>query len=199
MKKVLYAIVDVESTGCDVMNDDIFDISIIFTDFNTYRDIFSSMIKIDEFKINEAIKTIGSIIHIDKQKILCAPCVVEVMSKMLSKLILFSNKYHLQMIAHGIKFDYSIIKNTLDRYDIKDNHLFSELFYDNKIDTISLCRQMYPQVKSHSLDSMASFLGLDKLLNQRQQEKHSSMLDCIILEEVLMKIIKQFPFIPQFT
>lgn len=200
-KKSFYLITDVESTGCDLNNDLIFDLAFLLTDGEEVLDVFQNYIFISAKEVAIAQREIGSFVHIDAEKIASAKSGKIIFQQALDFIIKIKDKYEittLSLVAHNIAFDYFMILNNMNKICYKMGDTFKEHFATRKIDSVVLCRKLYPSLARFSLNYVVKHLCEEegqKLLNDRNLNKHSALLDCQILFVLLKKIKSDYPFI----
>ncbi len=163
------AIVDVETTGMSPFHDRVIEIAIIRVEGNKIVDTFTSC-------INPQISIPSFITHltgISNQDVEQAPVFAEVKHKM-RKLLKGAT-----FVAHNAWFDYSFIKSEFGRIKIP--------FESRRCCTVRLSRRLYPQYKSHSLESVIQRFGFT------YKVRHRAYDDAHILWQFLKKIKKEIP------
>lgn len=198
-KNVKYIIVDVESTGCDNLLDKIFDIAFLLSDGENIIGEYQSYVKVEEYLVDKAVREIGSIIKIEKKLILGARDSLVVFEEVIQFLKKIHNEYPgAVLVAHNVRFDYGMILSNLNNVDTKMRDIFRFMFENKKLDSILVCRKLYPGLPKYSLSSLIRTMKVEEgieLLEDREKNKHSALLDCKILFYLLKKIIKDFPFV----
>lgn len=200
-KKTYYLIADVESTGCDLNHDLIFDLAFLLTDGTEVIEVFQKYINIDAKEVARAQQEIGSFVHIDAQKIKEALPGKIIFQEALDFIAEIYKKYTIStllLVAHNIAFDYFMILNNMNKLCYKMGDAFKAYFANHKVDSVVLCRKLYPGLARFSLNYVVKHLcgeAGQKLLNDRNLNKHSALLDCHILFVLLKKIRSDYPFI----
>ena len=196
--KKIYIITDVETTGLDYIYDEVFEIAFIVTDGVNIIDTYSSYIYVYEDLLNKAIANIGHIIRIDKDTILQARSGIEVYTEcmqFLSKYIQLAQEY--KLVAHNISVDYTMTFRSITRACSVLAEKYKQWFQNRLLDTIPILKKLYPSLKKYSLSYVVESLKIkdeNSLLESREHNKHSAMLDCQILFLLLRHILKQMLF-----
>lgn len=137
-----YAVLDVETTGGSPRRDKITDIAIYIFDGENITDSFESLIN-PECRIPAYISGLTGITDIMVEN---EPKFYEIARKIIEI------TDDCIIVGHNVNFDYNFIKNE-----------FKRLGYNYKrdtIDTVRLSKKLVPELKSHKLDVMASYLDL---------------------------------------
>ncbi|HEY1113668.1 MAG TPA: exonuclease domain-containing protein [Chitinophagaceae bacterium] len=140
---MLYAIVDIETTGSYAANNGIIEISIQVFDGETVVEQFETLINPDQ----NIPRYIQAFTGINNDMVQDAPRFEEVARDV----------YHLLQdkifVAHNVNFDYSFIKNHLQFYGYTLN--------SKKLCTVRLSRQIFPGLPSYSLGNLCHSLGIE--------------------------------------
>ncbi len=163
------AIVDVETTGMSAHHNRIIEIAIIRVEGNKIVDSFTTLINPQTYIPSFITHLTG----ISNENVESAPLFTEVKHKV--KKFLKGATF----VAHNVWFDYSFIKSEFDRADV--------LFESKKCCTVRLSRRLYPQFKSHSLESVIQRFGFT------YKNRHRAYDDAHILWQFLKKIKKEIP------
>jgi DNA polymerase III subunit epsilon len=146
---VLYAIVDIETTGSYAANNGIIEISIRIFDGENVIEQYETLINPDQ----NIPRYIQAFTGINNDMVQDAPRFEEVAREV----------YHLLQdkifVAHNVNFDYSFIKNHLQFYGYTLN--------SKKLCTVRLSRQIFPGLPSYSLGNLCHSLGIE-LNNQHR-------------------------------
>jgi DNA polymerase-3 subunit epsilon len=163
------AIVDVETTGMSAARNRVIEIAIIRVEGNKIVDTFTTCIN-PQIYIPSFITHITGITNHDVEN---APLFGEVKHKV--KKFLKGATF----VAHNVWFDYSFIRTELERVDIP--------FESKRCCTVRLSRKLYPQYKSHSLESVINRFGFT------YKSRHRAYDDAHVLWQFLKKIRKEIP------
>lgn len=140
---MLYAIVDIETTGSYAANNGIIEISIQVFDGENIVEQFETLINPDQ----NIPRYIQAFTGINNDMVQDAPRFEEVARDV----------YHLLQdkvfVAHNVNFDYSFIKNHLQFYGYTLN--------SKKLCTVRLSRQIFPGLPSYSLGNLCHSLGIE--------------------------------------
>ena len=146
---MLYAIVDIETTGSYAANNGIIEISIQVFDGENVVEQFETLINPDQ----NIPRYIQAFTGINNDMVQDAPRFEEVARDV----------YHLLQdkvfVAHNVNFDYSFIKNHLQFYGYTLN--------SRKLCTVRLSRQIFPGLPSYSLGNLCHSLGIEVLNRHR--------------------------------
>lgn len=137
-----YAFVDLETTGGNPLNDRIIDIGVLLVDDDEITSEWQSLIN-PNCSISPFITQITGISNGD---VIDAPQFSDIADH-LSDLI--TNRI---FVAHNVRFDYSFIKHEFSRININISLI--------QLCTVKLSRKLYPQYRSHSLDSLINRFSL---------------------------------------
>lgn len=195
-RKRLYILTDVESTGTDCINDHVFDIAIIVTDGNEDKQEFSSLIRISDYLIEKTQRELSHVVHIDKTKVQNAKTNKEVMQEVLELLEKYDEDYDLKLVGHNVAFDYGMITFSMKRVSEEYKNRFLKIFPKHKtLDTKALTKLYYGDLPSYSLTNICKHLNIAvNMIDQRDKEKHSALLDTKILYELFKKLKAQSQF-----
>lgn len=163
------AIVDLETTGMSAQRHRIIEIAVIRIEGNKIVDTFSTCIN-PEIPIPWFITHLTGISDKDVEK---APLFTEVKHKV--KKILKGATF----VAHNVWFDYSFIRSEFERIDLP--------FESKRCCTVRLSRRLFPQYKSHSLESIINRCGFS------YKTRHRAYDDAHIVWQFLKKIKKEIP------
>lgn len=155
-----YIVIDLETTGFSVNFDEIIEIGAVFVKNRTIVDSFSCLIKppfeIDDFMAERT--------GITNEMLGGAPNIADVLPDFLKKL---GTGF---IVGHHVSFDV----NFLNRYS--NNSVQNDF-----IDTLRICRKLYPEMKSRKLTDMVEKFGLN------QKRAHRALYDCIATHELFEK------------
>ena len=140
---MLYAIVDIETTGSYAANNGIIELSIQVFDGESITEQYETLINPGQ----NIPRYIQAFTGINNEMVQDAPRFEEVARDV----------YHLLQdkvfVAHNVNFDYSFIKNHLQYYGYTLN--------SKKLCTVRLSRQIFPGLPSYSLGNLCHSLGID--------------------------------------
>ena len=81
------------------------------------------------------------------------------------------------LVAHNAEFDIGFIRENCRRLNIP--------FYNAYLDTLALCRGVYPDLKNHKLDTISKFLGVSL------ESHHRACDDAMATAEIFLKALKE--------
>jgi len=140
---VMYAIVDIETTGGYASANGIIELSIQIFDGEKVTEHYETLVN-----PNQAIpKYIQAFTGITNEMVAGAPQFEEIAEKVYT--LLQGNIF----VAHNVNFDYSFLKSHLEYYGYTLNA--------KKLCTIRLSRQLFPGLPSYSLGNLCHSLGID--------------------------------------
>lgn len=157
---MLYAIIDVETTGLSLAKEKITEIAIVLHDGNKITGKFSTLIK-PEKKIPYRITQITGI---SNQMVKNEPKFYEVAKQIIE---LTEDRI---IVGHNVRFDYGFIRTE-----------FKSLGYDFKrttVDTIKLSRKLIPGQHSYSLGKLCASLGI------KNRARHRALGDALATTEL---------------
>ncbi len=163
------AIVDIETTGMSAEKNRIIEIAVIRIEKNKIVDKFTTLIN-PEVSLPYFITYLTGITEDELDK---APVFSDVYKKVNALL------KDATFVAHNVWFDYSFIRSEMERVDT--------LFESKKCCTVRLSRRLYPEHRSHSLQSIISRYDF------ATKRRHRAYDDAYILWKFLRKIKKEFP------
>ncbi|KNF08857.1 DNA polymerase III PolC-type [Gottschalkia purinilytica] len=160
-----YVVFDIETTGFSSRNDEIIEIGAVKVKDGNIVDRYSQLIKPSVNIPDKIVELTGINDNMVKDK----PSIIEVLPDFLE----FINGSVL--VAHNASFDVSFIKENL--YKIEET-------LDNPIlDTLSLTRVLFPELRSHKLNLVAKHLGISL------ENHHRAVDDSEATAEILLKCI----------
>lgn len=166
-REILYAIVDIETTGGSPVNDKITEIAIYIHDGFNIIDEYATLIN-PEKNIPPFITNLTGITN---NMVRNAPKFYEVAKKIVQ---LTDN---CKFVAHNATFDYNFIKNE-----------FKSLGYDysrEKMCTVQLSRKVFPGYPSYSLGKLCQHFGITI------ENRHRAAGDALATTKLLELIIKK--------
>lgn len=83
------------------------------------------------------------------------------------------------LVAHNAGFDTRFIKSVCKRNDINYDY--------THIDTVAVCRSMYPDMKNYKLDTVANYLNLPKFNHHRAIDDAKILSDIFLILQEKMK------------
>ncbi len=160
-----FVVIDFETTGLSSTYDKIVEIGAVKIHDGIITDTFSSLVNPEMDIPAGAINIHG----ISNRMVRRSPVIYEI----LPELIAFIGNY--PIVAHNIDFDMTfLLKNAYDCGYKIDNAV---------INTLSLSRRIYPDLKNHKLETVANHLGIMK------DQWHRSLSDAYATAEILLKSI----------
>lgn len=157
MSDTTYAFVDIETTGSSPTTGRITEIAIIIMKDNKVLETFQSLVN-PETTIPPFITKVTGI---DDAMVQNAPLFADIAQSVWEKL------QDCVFVAHNVSFDYGFLKNEFKRFDIE--------FTANKLCTVKLSRQLYPEHRRHGLDALIERFDLDV------ESRHRALDDCQLM------------------
>ncbi len=162
-------IIDTETTGMSGMHDRIIELAMIRISKDKIVDKFTTLIN-PEGRISPFISSFTGITNEDLKD---APLFGDVKNRVLELLD------DAVFVAHNVRFDYSFIKNELKRTGVN--------FKAKTFCTVRLSRRLFPEHRSHSLESVIN------RYNFKFESRHRAYDDAHVLWQFLKKIKKTVP------
>ena len=164
-----FAFIDTETTGLSVTKDRIIEIGIVRVEDGNVVDTYQTLIN-PGFNFPEVITHITGI---TQQQVEQAPAFREVSRDILQLLegCIF--------VAHNARFDYGFLKNAFKREEIS--------FTAKQFCTVKFSEQLFPQEKSHNLDSIINRFAISC------SKRHRAFDDAQVLWEFYQKIQQCIP------
>ncbi len=165
MKKKLYAIIDIETTGMYANREKITEIAVILHDGEKIIETYETLLN-PERSISYQIT---SITGIDDKMVATAPKFYEVAKKIveITEGAIF--------VAHNVQFDYSFIQEEFRRLGFT--------FIRRKLCTVKLSRKTFPGLKSYALGNLIKHFGI------KVTDRHRAMADAAATAVIFKKII----------
>lgn len=157
-----YLILDTETTGLQ-KDDEVIELAII--DF-TGKEIYHSMYE-PQKDVHWAASKVSKL---TKKKLIGSPKFMDEWSRIVE---LIDNK---KLIAHNATFDYQLIKQTLERYDLDKND--ADKIFVGYIDSMDLAKK-YISSSNYKLETLCEKLGIE------DEQKHRATYDCLMVLEML--------------
>lgn len=163
------AIVDTETTGMSPFHDRVIEIAIIRVSKNKIVDKYTTLLN-PQMHISPYISMFTGISDVDLKN---APLFHDIKDRV--KELLDGAVF----VAHNVRFDYSFIKNELKRTGTP--------FRAKTFCTVRLSRRLYPEYRSHSLESVIN------RFNFKFKDRHRAYDDAHVLWQFIQKVKKKFP------
>lgn len=163
------AIVDIETTGMSSQFNRIIEIAIIRVENNKIVDTYTTLVN-PQTHVSSFIYNFTGIAEEDLKQ---APVFADIKDRVAEIL------HGATFVAHNVRFDYTFIKNELKRQGIP--------FKAKTFCTVRLSRRLYPEHRSHSLESIIA------RHNFSFKSRHRAYDDAYVLWQFLKKIKKTFP------
>ena len=157
-----YLIIDTETTGLQ-KDDEVIELAII--DF-TGKEIYHSMYE-PQKDVHWAASKVSKL---TKKKLIGSPKFMDEWSRIVE---LIGNK---KLIAHNASFDYQLIKQTLERYDLDKND--ADKIFVGYIDSMDLAKK-YISSSNYKLETLCEILGIE------DEQKHRATYDCLMVLKML--------------
>lgn len=164
---MMYAIVDIETTGGFAEKNGITEIAIIRHDGEKIIDEFSTLIN----PLIEIPPFIENYIGITNEMVAHAPTFDEVSEEVYERL------KDCVFVAHNVNFDYSFVKHQLKQASFELN--------TKKLCTVRLSRKLLPGYPSYSLGNLCASLGI------KVQNRHRALGDAAATVKVFEKVLHQ--------
>jgi len=162
-------IIDTETTGMSAFHDRVIELAMIRVSKNKIVDKFTTLIN-PEGRLSPFISSFTGITDEDLKN---APLFGDVKNRVLELLD------DAVFVAHNVRFDYSFIKNELKRTGVN--------FKAKTFCTVRLSRRLFPEHRSHSLESVIN------RYNFKFESRHRAYDDAFVLWQFLKKIKKTVP------
>lgn len=162
---MLYAVVDIETTGGFASGNGITEISILIHDGVSVVDTFETLIN----PAQEIPEYIEALTGISNEMVMDAPLFEDVAEKIYELL------HDKTFVAHNVNFDYSFVKHQLS--------LAGYQLLCNKLCTVRLSRKLLPGHRSYSLGKLCSALRIE--LNNRHRAGGDAAATAILLGMLL--------------
>lgn len=163
---MLFAVVDVETTGGNAKTGKITEIAIVITDGESIIDEFESLVDPDQFIPS----FITNLTGITNQMVEDAPDFSQIAEKVSE---LLSDKI---FVAHNVNFDYSFIKKQLEESGFP--------ITSKKMCTVRYSRKMVPGNPSYSLGNICAYFGIKNL------DAHRAMSDTKATVQLLHALLR---------
>ena len=173
---VIYAIVDLETTGTDVQKDQIIQFACTLVQDNRILHTFTTDIN-PGFAIP---KTIANLTGLTNRRLVKAPYFEDV-ALMIENLLADTI-----FVAHNVHFDYQFLSNTFVKYG------FDALTIP-AIDTVDLAQIFLPTQPSYRLNDLVTNLGIE------HTNPHQADSDSMVTAELFLKIVKIIEHLPLKT
>jgi len=139
---MVYAFVDVETTGFNPTSDRIIEIAVVRYEDGQIRDTYQTLINPEIYVSNFIQEMTG----IDMVALQSAPLFVDIAEEILERL------EGATLVAHNVGFDYGFLKAEFRRLNYD--------FRPDKLCTVQLSRALFPQYTGHGLDAVISRFGI---------------------------------------
>ncbi|MBO5927062.1 MAG: hypothetical protein J6Q38_05865 [Clostridia bacterium] len=165
LKNGVYSVVDIETTGTDVINDKITEIAVVKIVNGEILESFQTLIN-PETHIPERIVELTGI---DDKLVENSPTIDKVYPDF------FKFVENTIFVAHNAEFDYRFLKN-------KGLELGYRLNLE-VLDTLALSRKVLPQLKHHKLNNVCDYYGITF-------RHHRALSDALATSELLLELVK---------
>lgn len=163
-----YLVLDIETTGLSVVEDEIIEIGAIVVKGGIIDKEFQSLVKISK-KIPPSIESLTGITNqlIDKNG--------RELSEVLPEFLEFASD--LLVVSHNVEFDYGFLRAACKRFDLL-------LFSNQCIDTLVLARRLVDDVKNYKLTTLLDYFEIEV------KGSHRSIEDCLTTKQLYEKLIE---------
>lgn len=167
MKKKLYAIIDLETTGGRAIRDKIIEIAIVLHDGEKIIDSFESFVNPER----SIPYNITQITGISQEMVTDAPKFYELAKKIvqMTEGAIF--------VAHNVRFDYGFIREEFKRLGYS--------YSRRQLCTVRLSRKAFPGLRSYSLGNLIKHFKI------KVNDRHRAMADTMATVELFEKILVQ--------
>lgn len=176
MRDSVFAVVDLETTGTNLMNDKIIQFACILVEKG--KIVHELTVDINP---NKSIpKPIQALTGITNEQVACAPYFEEVaptIKNMLEDCV---------FVAHNAYFDFSFLNSELERSG------FSPLTV-SVLDTVELAQVFFPISPGYRVKDLANYLAIEHL------NPHEALSDAIATSHIFLKIIERIQQVPLIT
>ena len=162
---MLYAVVDIETTGGFASGNGITEISILIHDGVSVIDTFETLIN----PAQEIPEYIQALTGISNEMVIDAPLFNDIAPKVYELL------HDKTFVAHNVNFDFSFVKHQLS--------LAGYQLQCNKLCTVRLSRKILPGHRSYSLGKLCNALGIE--INNRHRAGGDAAATAILLDMLL--------------
>lgn len=186
-----YTVIDIETTGLSPEYDNIIELSALKISQNNILKNFSTLIKppyfllISDDKKHYIPSFISALTGITDEMVENAPKIEDVLFDFID---FIGDDY---IIGHNVSFDINFLKSNCETIGIKN---FNPIF----VDTIRICRKLFPEKHHHRLADVVDYLGIPF----SEDQAHRSLYDCKITNSVYRaaqeKILKDFDSLDAF-
>jgi CRISPR-associated protein Cas2 len=171
MKKKLpetYVVIDVETTGLSVIDDDIIEIGAISVCNSKIKASFNALIKISiklPLTIRELTGLTEDILNSDGKEL------IDVMQDFLEFV------GDLPVVSHNSSFDYGFLRHACESCNLPP-------FANQCVDTLTVARRLVDDVNNYKLETLLNFFEIET------DVKHRSIEDCISTKRLYEKLIE---------
>ena len=187
-----YTVIDIETTGLSPEYDDIIELSAIKVCNNQIQEQFSSLVQppvyytLDE-QTHFIPEFITDLTGITDDMVSNAPKIADILPDYLA----FIDNGNSIIIGHNVSFDINFIQKNSE-------HNGFPTFNPSYVDTIRICRKLFPEKHHHRLADVVDYLGIPF----SEDQAHRSLYDCEITNSVYQaaqeKILKDFDSLDVF-
>ena len=164
---MMYAVVDIETTGGSPKHEKITEIAVIIHDGNSIVDEFVTLVNPEKYIPPH----ITALTGITNEMVAEAPKFYEIAAKIVK---LTENK---TFVAHNVGFDYGFIKNEFKSLGYR--------YQRDQLCTVRLSRKLIPGMKSYSLGALCNELGI---INSDRHRAAGDASATVRLLEILMDL-----------
>ncbi len=172
LKGVTFAVFDLETTGTDPSSDAITEIGAVKIEDGKITESFHTLINPGR-SISERITELTGI---DDEMVKDAPTFKEVLPDF------YKFTYGAVLVGHNVEFDYRFIKNNSKKEGYN--------FYNPAMDTLSLSRELLPELANHKLNTVAEHFGIGF-------NHHRALSDAEATAELFIELINMKKCLPK--
>lgn len=180
-----YCVIDIETTGLSPDWDSIIEIAALRVQNNAIVEIFSSLVKPDDFSDSEPYldEFITDLTGISDDMLSSAPSTVAVLSDFRSFI------GDATLIGHNVNFDINFL------YDASEKHGLAPLS-NNFIDTMRLSRRLHPDFPHHRLSDLTAYYSINCETSHRALADVDSTVTCYNF--MIKEMQEQFGTVDEF-
>ena len=163
-----YIVVDVETTGLSVMENEIIEIGAVFTKDRETKTEFHALVK-PKAKVPASIEALTGITNAELEK------EGRALKDVLQEFLEFAGD--LPVVSHNAGFDYGFLRSACENCNLP-------LFSNRCIDTLAIARRLVDDVRNYKLSTLVQYFGIEV------NGVHRSMKDCISTKQLYEKLIE---------
>ena len=169
----MYSIIDIETTGGKFNEEHIMEIAVYVFDGKTVVDQFITLVNPDA----PIQQYVSKITGITQNMVLRSPKFYEIAKRIVKM------TEDTVFVAHNVKFDYRVVQLEFERLGFE--------YHRKTLDTIDLCKELIPGLKTYGLESVCDALGISNTHRHRADGDARATVELfkILLEKDTNKLI----------